>query len=100
MRISKGNESKPIRKRKRPAYSCVECRRRKVRCDREQPCNQCTAQNVADSCTYEESPRAQAYKSDNYRNAIGSKDQFQGIISKTRVFGSGHWMNTFALVSF
>ncbi|QRD93157.1 hypothetical protein F9C07_13060 [Aspergillus flavus] len=72
--------SQPIRKRRRPAYSCTECRRRKVRCDRSQPCNQCTKQDVALSCTYEEHPR------------------IRGTISKTRVFGHGHWMNTVSMV--
>jgi hypothetical protein len=29
-------------KRRRAALSCVECRRRKVKCDRERPCGPCT----------------------------------------------------------
>ncbi|GLA08392.1 hypothetical protein AnigIFM60653_009923 [Aspergillus niger] len=31
------------RKRRRPALSCIECRRRKVKCDRHNPCGQCVA---------------------------------------------------------
>lgn len=31
----------PIRKRRRPALSCVECRRRRIKCDRNDPCNHC-----------------------------------------------------------
>lgn len=29
------------RRRRRPALSCVECRRRKIKCDRNQPCAHC-----------------------------------------------------------
>jgi hypothetical protein len=29
----------PTRKRRRPALSCVECRRRKIKCDRRMPCS-------------------------------------------------------------
>ena len=40
----------PPRKRRRPALSCCECRRRKVKCDREQPCNHCQQSKV--SCVF------------------------------------------------
>lgn len=32
----------PPRRRRRPALSCFECRRRKIRCDRANPCGHCT----------------------------------------------------------
>jgi hypothetical protein len=32
----------PQRKRRRPALACVQCRRRKVRCDHEEPCGPCS----------------------------------------------------------
>lgn len=31
----------PVRKRRRPAVACTECRRRKVKCDRTLPCASC-----------------------------------------------------------
>lgn len=31
------------RRRRRPALSCLECRRRKIKCDRTDPCNHCRA---------------------------------------------------------
>lgn len=40
------------RKRRRPALSCEQCRRRKVRCDREMPCGPCTKAHPALSCEY------------------------------------------------
>lgn len=39
------------KKRRRPAVSCTECRRRKVKCDRNSPCSQCTVHELT-SCTY------------------------------------------------
>lgn len=41
----------PPRKRRRPALSCAECRRRKIKCDRNIPCRQCTQFKSA-KCTY------------------------------------------------
>ncbi|KAL7919997.1 major facilitator superfamily domain-containing protein [Trichoderma austrokoningii] len=46
--------SKPPRKRRRPTRSCQECRRRKVKCDLEQPCAQCVATKCV--CFYELRP--------------------------------------------
>ena len=41
------------RKRRRPALSCVLCRRRKVKCDRKLPCSQCSQYNNA-PCKYDD----------------------------------------------
>ena len=38
------------RKRRRPALSCVECRRRKIKCDRHEPCVHCVSVKLR--CTY------------------------------------------------
>ncbi|KAF2264936.1 hypothetical protein CC78DRAFT_567934 [Lojkania enalia] len=38
-------------KRRRPALACVECRRRKVKCDRKKPCSPCTRIKSL-TCTY------------------------------------------------
>lgn len=40
-----------VKKRRRPALSCETCRRRKVKCDRNQPCGQCLQTKTA-SCSY------------------------------------------------
>jgi hypothetical protein len=44
------------RKRHRPALSCVQCRHRKVKCDRKLPCTQCSQYNSATSaaCKYDD----------------------------------------------
>lgn len=41
----------PPKKRRRPALSCIECRRRKIKCDRNMPCNHCTQTKNA-VCSY------------------------------------------------
>jgi hypothetical protein len=41
----------PAKRRRRPALSCVECRNRKVRCDRGRPCRACTRLRST-TCTY------------------------------------------------
>ncbi|KAK9490128.1 hypothetical protein V1508DRAFT_287342 [Lipomyces doorenjongii] len=39
-------------KRKRTITACRECHRRKQKCDRARPCNNCIARNVQDRCSY------------------------------------------------
>ncbi|GKZ58482.1 hypothetical protein AnigIFM49718_004301 [Aspergillus niger] len=120
-------ESSNKRKRRRPAFSCTACRRRKVRCDRANPCRQCVTQNNASACTYEQNRNSFANRETapptssetNYQRqnifqernggqpshtphassqqAASTPGQIRGMVSKTRVFGQGHWMNIFSL---
>lgn len=46
----------PPRKRQRVRLSCLECRRRKLSCSRELPCDRCIKSGTADRCTYEPRP--------------------------------------------
>jgi len=39
------------RRRRRPALSCLECRRRKIKCDRNDPCTNCTLNRC--QCSFE-----------------------------------------------
>nr|XP_036574587.1 C6 zinc finger domain-containing protein [Colletotrichum truncatum]KAF6781039.1 C6 zinc finger domain-containing protein [Colletotrichum truncatum] len=41
------------RKRQRVRLSCLECRRRKLSCDRGYPCQRCLKSGTPDRCTYE-----------------------------------------------
>ncbi|KAL2808455.1 hypothetical protein BJX63DRAFT_35259 [Aspergillus granulosus] len=111
-------ESRPIRRRHRTALSCAECRRRKVRCDRARPfCGQCRVLGLLSVCEYEIDPRRQPrvaheqlvavsreqQNRHEYPNSTATEDSapptsFCGVVSKTRVFGHGHWMNTHSLV--
>ena len=49
-----GMERQPQRRR-RPALSCIECRRRKIRCDRTEPCKNCTSSKII--CAYKAWPK-------------------------------------------
>jgi hypothetical protein len=44
------------RRRARPALSCIQCRSRKIRCDRNDPCASCIKAKIV-NCTYEEARR-------------------------------------------
>ncbi|KAI0880101.1 fungal-specific transcription factor domain-containing protein [Annulohypoxylon maeteangense] len=51
----------PNRRRDKPQLSCNPCRRRKVKCDRQQPCRTCSMRGLAMACTY---PDAESRPSD------------------------------------
>jgi hypothetical protein len=40
------------RKRRRPAQSCEQCRRRKIRCDQNMPCGSCVRARASLQCSY------------------------------------------------
>lgn len=51
--IMRVNPQRAATERKnRKALSCDPCRRRKVKCDRSSPCNQCIRHKTVDSCQY------------------------------------------------
>ncbi|KAI1855452.1 hypothetical protein JX266_000317 [Neoarthrinium moseri] len=52
-----GNWMNNTRKKRRPALACSSCRRRKIRCDRQTPCEQCIKANI-ETCSYVTSSRA------------------------------------------
>lgn len=45
-------EPPPKKKRRRQALSCTECKRRKIRCDRVQPCAPCKKRGEGDNCRW------------------------------------------------
>jgi hypothetical protein len=48
-----GPNDAPKRKRQRVRLSCLECRRRKLSCDRNFPCDRCVRSGTADTCVFE-----------------------------------------------
>ncbi|TLD09886.1 hypothetical protein PgNI_05797 [Pyricularia grisea] len=46
----------PPRKRQRVRLSCLECRRRKLSCDRSMPCERCIRSGTPEICSYETRP--------------------------------------------
>ncbi|KAF9249023.1 transcriptional regulator family: Fungal Specific TF [Penicillium roqueforti] len=61
-----------INRRSKPQLSCNLCRRRKLRCDRNQPCLTCTARGLALSCAY---PNNQAPQSPRPHGAHRARPQ-------------------------
>ncbi|KAH6608037.1 c6 zinc finger domain-containing [Trichoderma cornu-damae] len=47
------SDQPPARKRQRVRLSCLECRRRKLSCDRGFPCERCIKSGTPDRCSYE-----------------------------------------------
>ena len=45
--------AEPPRKRRRPAVSCVQCRKRKIKCDRSMPCSNCVKATPPQDCNYD-----------------------------------------------
>src|SRR5437764_12231641 len=67
------------RKRPRPVLSCVDCRRKKLKCDRLLPCKQCKKAGRSAGCTYnspQESP-APAQLSDKSECMPGNGPQWK-----------------------
>ncbi|KAH6678168.1 hypothetical protein B0J14DRAFT_316481 [Halenospora varia] len=51
--------AEPERRRRRPTVSCVLCRRRKIRCNRESPCSNCI-RSKNENCVYPENQALQS----------------------------------------
>lgn len=47
-----GSDKPTRRRRRRPARSCEQCRRRKIRCDQELPCSACILARASLQCSY------------------------------------------------
>ncbi|KAK7948610.1 uncharacterized protein PG986_009496 [Apiospora aurea] len=70
--------SHPPRKRQRVRLSCLECRRRKLSCSRELPCDRCVKSGTPERCTYEARPRGDGLASDRASSALLSD---HGLVS-------------------
>ncbi|RHZ72415.1 hypothetical protein CDV55_108854 [Aspergillus turcosus] len=49
------------RKKNRPTYSCLNCHKRKVKCDRVKPCSSCCLRGTPSECEYGTSKRDRHY---------------------------------------
>lgn len=60
-------------RRRRKPINCSFCRRRKLKCDRKQPCSNCIRRNIQASCVYAaESSLSSSSSSHPYNNATDS----------------------------
>ncbi|KAJ7595216.1 hypothetical protein C8J56DRAFT_921877 [Mycena floridula] len=53
----------PKKKRRRQALSCTECKRRKIKCDRNQPCAPCSRRGEQSKCVWSNVETADKYVS-------------------------------------
>ena len=49
-------EGHGIQRRNRRVVVCIPCRRRKLKCDKSQPCSRCVASGAPGECVYQQSP--------------------------------------------
>ncbi|KAF3937568.1 hypothetical protein ABW19_dt0207317 [Dactylella cylindrospora] len=59
------NDKRKANKRNRQALSCLACRTRKLKCDRQQPCAACTKRGEGPSCTFNAAASVTATASTN-----------------------------------
>lgn len=62
------------RKRQRVRLSCLECRRRKLSCDRELPCSRCLQSGTPEKCEYEARPGFMPGRSGISQSVLASID--------------------------
>ncbi|KAF9786464.1 hypothetical protein BJ322DRAFT_789022 [Thelephora terrestris] len=83
----------PKKRRKRQALSCTECKRRKIKCDRIQPCGPCARRGEQDKCQWHQ-VETKGFRSDKYVTRAeydqlkGRVDQLEYILS--RITGAGN----------
>lgn len=74
------SDPRPVKRRRRPALSCTQCRQRKVRCDREYPCAPCMRARQAVPCSYDPEYRAKDTRSSfvNVQNTSTCSSAYSG----------------------
>jgi hypothetical protein len=98
-------QRQPPKKRNRPTLSCVQCRARKIKCDRNTPCTSCDKTKI--KCTYDDSRRARPAWAISPAPSAGPQGahqhhprgspqpQQQPPLSQSTTFGNGpiHYIN-------
>lgn len=79
------------RKRRRPALSCAECRRKKIKCDRTIPCGPCTL-SKSSTCTY--SPEGLSARKHHVATAPTSKPASVSVHGPDLTTLTGHVQST------
>lgn len=93
-------------KRNRRVFVCVPCHRRKLKCDKGQPCSRCTQSGSMDECVYQPLPNSTTVKRESVtpepngqsplsKRSPRVRDQTRSSYrvrdGKARVSGSTHW---------
>jgi hypothetical protein len=76
------------RKRARPTKSCLECRRKKLKCDRTQPCQQCRKLGREALCVYANGP-PQSFEVEPNEDGEPSSKKPRVEVSKLASWGYG-----------
>ncbi|KAK5267537.1 hypothetical protein LTR40_014363, partial [Exophiala xenobiotica] len=70
-----------VRKRNRIPLSCAPCRHRKLKCNRQQPCDNCTKRGDSSSCAYA-APAARKKGSSSHSASNSTPDDMQNRIDR------------------
>lgn len=79
--------------RTRELRACTECRRRKLKCDRQLPCTSCSRRNVATCCVYErdhEGLQGQHQYGSQAEARLEHLEQLVQELSQSHELGAGH----------
>ncbi|KUI54584.1 hypothetical protein VP1G_01931 [Cytospora mali] len=78
-----GSPPSSEKRRRRPPLACIACRRRKVRCDRKLPCQNCVRARRATSCAYVPDERIEPRDGiHGFADGINGRDpQCDGVVS-------------------
>ncbi|ESZ97779.1 hypothetical protein SBOR_1788 [Sclerotinia borealis F-4128] len=63
-----GVQPNASRQRFKPQLSCTFCRTRKLKCDRNSPCNNCSKRDLSSSCTYIHNSREKTSKAQKVKD--------------------------------
>jgi len=94
-------------KRNRRVFVCIPCHRRKLKCDKGQPCSRCTQSGSVDECIYQPLLNSSAVKRESItpeplkefssplkgcsRPQDRTRSSYRVSDGKARVSGSTHW---------
>ncbi|KAI1802357.1 hypothetical protein F4811DRAFT_530012 [Daldinia bambusicola] len=70
----------PNRRRDKPQLSCNLCRRRKVKCDRQQPCRTCSLRGLAASCSYPPDHMSRPSDRDTHSTVQNRIRELEGLV--------------------
>lgn len=88
---SAGSPPAPKRRRRRPARSCEQCRRRKIRCSLGQPCNGCVRARAPMQCSYRDgSPVVVTRGSEVFSSVPAERTESQGPDTATQRSREAH----------
>ncbi|KAJ0118596.1 hypothetical protein J7T55_012848 [Diaporthe amygdali] len=79
----------PEKRRRRPPLACIACRRRKVRCDRKLPCQNCVRARRAASCSYVSDDRVEPREgTEGFEDGINGRHPQRDALSSVPFFTS------------